>query len=198
MACKRIEAIGSDQPLDAIRQGLDVYLNSSTHKLTCFNWESSSQDLFRGSDNSIDVVDDSPIKDTFQWTYQCCTEFVHPQAGTGMFGLPDDTWSEEAVSRACQQLYPGSTWKPYPTILTYNTSSAPYTNVIYYVGLFDPVRAYEPREDLSSSVRVLTAPLGAHCNDVMMQRDSDPQWAIDIRQEEIKILSSWLQSRRWV
>lgn len=217
LACDRVAA--TSNAIDAIYHGLNVFHNS-TGKLRCFGWTSTvlpdekshpHLDSVAGTSalacksNSSTCRSEfwlekhsrsvgSPVKEIVPWMYQCCTQFIHPIAGTGMFALPADFWDEQGYMRACQSLYPGSVWNPIPTPLYFNNTfpAKPYSRVLYYVGMFDPVRSYEPSRDVTDTVKVLTVPQGAHCYDIMMQHPNDPQWAVDARQSEIAVLRSWL------
>jgi hypothetical protein len=164
----------------AIREGLNVYLNSTGSRI-CFDWSSGGGSL-----------SENPITELVPWLYQTCTQYVHPMAGTGFFALPHDRWSQEGVQRYCQTQYPGSVWDPLPTILTVNQTSLGFSKVLLYVGGYDPTKSLQPKSSLSSDVLVQTAFEGAHCVDIMMPRPSDPEWLLKTRMQEISILKLWL------
>lgn len=172
-------------------QALNLTYNSSSAHVQCFNVGSQ----LAGEQHA---TVESYATDATVWMYQCCTEFVQPQSGSGMFSFYHP-WDYDGFMKWCQTQYPGSKPNPYPAPLgPYNAPVANFTNVVFANGLFDPIRTFSPSKSLSSSVIALNIEYSAHCEDINIPpyKYTEPAALPQARSQEVAILKQWMEEKK--
>ncbi|XP_050213673.1 uncharacterized protein LOC126665041 [Mercurialis annua] len=66
------------------------------------------------------------------------------------------------------------------------------SNIIFANGLRDPWSSGGVLEDISDSVVAIYTKYGAHCADLYTPTSDDPDWLIEQRYKEIKIIGAWI------
>ncbi|KAI3683580.1 hypothetical protein L1987_84088 [Smallanthus sonchifolius] len=67
------------------------------------------------------------------------------------------------------------------------------SNIIFSNGLRDPYSSGGVLEDISKRILALKTTNGSHCLDILNSMESDPEWLIKQRKDEVKIISRWIR-----
>ncbi|KAE9449558.1 hypothetical protein C3L33_18547, partial [Rhododendron williamsianum] len=164
--------------LERIFEGVNVYYNY-TGEYDCFQ------------------LDDDP-HGLDGWNWQACTEMVMPMStsqDTSMYPASDfnytyykeDCWNSFRV-------------KPRPKWITtefgghdFKTALKMFgSNIIFANGLLDPWSGGGVLEDVSESIVSLVTEKGAHHLDLRAATAEDPDWLLEQRASEIKLIEGWL------
>ncbi|KAL1544093.1 lysosomal Pro-Xaa carboxypeptidase [Salvia divinorum] len=131
------------------------------------------------------------------WRWQTCSELVIP------IGIANDTMFEAdpydlaEYIKGCKQLY-GLSPRPHWITTYYGGHDIKLvlkrfgSNIIFSNGLRDPYSTGGVLEDLSESILAVTTRNGSHCLDILVAKDSDPEWLVMQRKTEVKIIEGWL------
>ncbi|MQM04353.1 hypothetical protein Taro_037150 [Colocasia esculenta] len=131
------------------------------------------------------------------WGWQTCTEIMLPVGPGGGPQSLFEPWPYDfqASRRWCMRKYhvePRPQWMA----TAYNITEALEqfgSNIIFANGLRDPYSDGGVLQDISPSIVALTTQEGSHCLDVAYPRPAtDPQWLIDQRNEELRIIRGWI------
>ncbi|XP_065866385.1 uncharacterized protein [Euphorbia lathyris] len=143
-----------------------------------------------------DVDDIALIGST--WELQVCTELVLPIGvynNNTMFDI--SPFDLNNFTKLCQQEF-GGTPRPHWAPIQFgghNIKSALgnfASNIIFSNGLRDPWSSGGILEDISDSIIAIHTDQGAHCLDVLSPTANDPDWLVEQREKEIKIIAAWL------
>ncbi|WCJ41653.1 Serine carboxypeptidase S28 family protein [Euphorbia peplus] len=142
-------------------------------------------------------VDDAPLYGT-TWELQVCTELIE------VIGVVDNNTMFEispfdlkSFIKSCQQVFgvtPRPHWAPIE-FGAHNVKSALgnfASNIIFSNGLRDPWSSGGILEDISDSIVAIHTDQGAHCLDVLSPTPNDPEWLVEQREKEIKVIAAWL------
>ncbi|CAM0882892.1 unnamed protein product [Alopecurus aequalis] len=164
--------------LERIYAGINIYYNY-TGTVDCFD------------------LDDDP-HGMGGWDWQACTEMVMPMSYSEELSMfPPDEFDYALYADYCVKSFGV---RPRPRWITtefggHNISSVLEkfgSNIIFFNGLLDPWSGGGVLKNISSSVVAIVAPLGAHHIDLRPATKDDPDWLVNIRESELKIISGWL------
>ncbi|KAI3695577.1 hypothetical protein L1987_78575 [Smallanthus sonchifolius] len=65
------------------------------------------------------------------------------------------------------------------------------SNIIFSNGLRDPYSSGGVLEDISENILALKTINGSHCLDILNSMETDPEWLVKQRKDEVKIISQW-------
>ncbi|GKU93947.1 hypothetical protein SLEP1_g7496 [Rubroshorea leprosula] len=66
------------------------------------------------------------------------------------------------------------------------------SNIIFSNGLRDPYSSGGVLENISKSIVAVKTKNGSHCLDILPASETDPQWLVEQRATEVKIIKQWL------
>ncbi|KAL3526925.1 hypothetical protein ACH5RR_011581 [Cinchona calisaya] len=178
--CSRIDSgPNGTSILQRIFEGVSVYYNY-TGTVECFN------------------LDDDP-HGMSGWDWQACTEMVMPLASSkesSMFPAFDYNYTDD--EEGCWIAF---NVKPRPTWISTefgghdikNTLKTFGSNIIFSNGLLDPWSGGSVLEDISETIVTLVTEKGAHHLDLRAATDKDPDWLVEQRESEVKLIKNWLK-----
>nr|XP_043610462.1 lysosomal Pro-X carboxypeptidase [Erigeron canadensis] len=132
------------------------------------------------------------------WRWQACSEMVMPIGITSNISMfQSEPYEEKLVIDDCVNRYgvrPRPHWATtyyggYDIRLALNKFGS---NIIFSNGLRDPYSSGGVLEDISDTILAVKATNGSHCLDLLNSRESDPEWLVEQRNEEVKIIKRWL------
>nr|GMC64039.1 lysosomal Pro-X carboxypeptidase [Ipomoea batatas] len=179
--CRRIDSLpDGTNILQRIFEGVSVYYNY-TGTVDCFD------------------LDDDP-HGMSGWDWQACTEMVMPVSSnskTSMFPAFDYEYSaDEEYCYNSYHVIPRPTW-----ITTefggHDIKTALGTfgsNIIFSNGLLDPWSGGSVLQNISETIVALVTKKGAHHLDLRAATPEDPDWLVEQRESEVKLIESWLNS----
>ncbi|KAK6798282.1 hypothetical protein RDI58_005984 [Solanum bulbocastanum] len=177
--CRKIDSLPDGASvLQRIFEGISVYYNY-TGKVDCFD------------------LNDDP-HGMSGWDWQACTEMIMPMASnrtTSMF--PEFYYDPKSNEEQCLKNFHV---KPRPTWITTEFGGHEFksalkafgSNIIFSNGLLDPWSGGSVLEDVSETIVALTTKKGAHHLDLRAATAEDPDWLLDQRSSEIKLIRGWL------
>lgn len=68
------------------------------------------------------------------------------------------------------------------------------SNIIFSNGLKDPYSSGGVLEDISKSMRAVTTVERSHCLDILYSTKTDPEWLVEQRNVEVKIIKEWMNT----
>ncbi|RAL46648.1 hypothetical protein DM860_004927 [Cuscuta australis] len=177
--CRRMDSLpNGTNILQRIFEGISVYYNY-TGTVNCFS------------------LDDDP-HGMSGWDWQACTEMIMPMASnknTSMF--PAFEYDYKSDEEYCYKSYHVT---PRPTWITtefggHDIKTALGTfgsNIIFSNGLLDPWSGGSVLENISDTIVALVTERGAHHLDLRAATAEDPDWLVDQRASEVKLIEGWL------
>ncbi|KAL6222748.1 hypothetical protein ACLB2K_006139 [Fragaria x ananassa] len=180
MVCRRIDGCpDGTSTLERVFEGISVYYNYSGNA-DCFELEDTS-----------DVGTDG-------WNWQACTEMVMPMSSSrdrSMFQTYDYNFS--SFQDWCWKELNA---KPRPTWITTEfgghdikaTLKNLGSNIIFSNGLLDPWSGGSVLQNISQSIVALVTEEGAHHIDLRFSTKGDPDWLVEQRESEVKLIQGWL------
>ncbi|GJX95962.1 lysosomal Pro-X carboxypeptidase [Tanacetum coccineum] len=177
--CNRIdESPDGTTILDRIFKGVSVYYNY-TGTVDCFD------------------LDDDP-HGMSGWDYQACTEMVMPMSSnrnSSMF--PEWDYNSTSYAEDCWdefRVIPRPAWittqfggRNIKSVLQSFGS-----NIIFSNGLLDPWSGGSVLENISDSIVALVTEKGAHHLDLRAATADDPDWLLEQRATEVKLIEGWI------
>lgn len=127
------------------------------------------------------------------WSFQACTEMVMPYCSNGKTDMFQPVpWNLTQFSNSCYaKYYVGA--DRYKALIEWggkHIQSA--SNIIFSNGLRDPWSLGGVLESLSDTLIAIKIPGACHHEDLRITGPNDPQVLKDARQQELKIISGWL------
>ncbi|KAJ4832088.1 hypothetical protein Tsubulata_037647 [Turnera subulata] len=181
--CKKIDnSPDGTSILERVFEGVSVYYNH-TGKVDCFE------------------LDDDP-HGLDGWNWQACTEMVMPMSGgkdTSMFPTYDFNYS--SFQEDCWNTFGVN---PRPRWITtefgghdINTALRTFgSNIIFSNGLLDPWSGGSVLHNISDTVVALVTKEGAHHIDLRPWTPEDPDWLVEQRETEVKLIQGWIDDYR--
>nr|AIA26578.1 serine protease [Cicer arietinum] len=177
--CRRIDG-GPDGTsiLERIYEGVNVYYNY-TGEAKCFE------------------LDDDP-HGLDGWNWQACTEMVMPMSSSQESSMfPPYEFNYLSFEEEC---FKNFGVKPRPKWITtefggHNIHAALKkfgSNIIFSNGLLDPWSGGSVLQNISESIVSLVTQEGAHHLDLRASTENDPDWLIEQRATEIKLIEGWI------
>ncbi|KAL1540868.1 lysosomal Pro-Xaa carboxypeptidase [Salvia divinorum] len=176
--CRRIDnCTDGISILQQIFEGVSVYYN------------------YTGTVDCFDLDDDPHGMDG--WNWQACTEMVMPMATSKDSMFPEGSYNYTSYEEWCLGDYHVI---PRPNWITTEFGGHGFkhalktfgSNIIFSNGLLDPWSGGSVLEDVSESIVALVTEKGAHHLDLRPSTAEDPDWLVEQREAEIKIIRSWL------
>ncbi|KAF8404809.1 hypothetical protein HHK36_009699 [Tetracentron sinense] len=179
--CRKIDSYpDGSSVLERIFAGVSIYYNY-TGTVDCFNLEDDPH----GMDG---------------WNWQACTEMIMPMSSdqhTSMFPTYDYSYSS----------YQAECWedfhvKPRPRWITTEFGGHDLravlktfgSNIIFSNGLLDPWSGGSVLQNVSETIVALVTEEGAHHIDLRASTDEDPDWLVEQRASEIKLIEGWVNN----
>ncbi|XP_010493391.1 PREDICTED: lysosomal Pro-X carboxypeptidase-like [Camelina sativa] len=138
--------------------------------------------------------------DDMAWRWQGCSEIVIPVGHDKQDTMfPTSPFNMTSFIEGCESNY-GVSPRPHWITTYYGIQDIKLilrrfgSNIIFSNGLSDPYSVGGVLEDLSDSVVAITTNNGSHCQDINLKSKGDPEWLVMQREEEIKIIDSWLST----
>uniref|UniRef100_A0A2N9J9L4 Lysosomal Pro-X carboxypeptidase n=1 Tax=Fagus sylvatica TaxID=28930 RepID=A0A2N9J9L4_FAGSY len=179
--CRKIDSLPSgSSTLERIFEGVSIYYNY-TGEVDCFQ------------------LDDDP-HGMDGWNWQACTEMVMPMASSrdvSMFPTYDYNYS--SFQEECWRDF---RVKPRPRWITtefgghdIKTTLKKFgSNIIFSNGLLDPWSGGSVLQNVSETIVALVTKEGAHHIDLRASSSEDPDWLVEQRVTEIKLIEGWISN----
>ncbi|XP_043699785.1 lysosomal Pro-X carboxypeptidase-like [Telopea speciosissima] len=179
MICKGIdEASEGTDILSRIFAGLVAYWgNLSCYDTNVFNYPSETSE---------------------GWSWQTCSEMVMPiGSGSNDTMFPGSPFNLSSFIEDCKDSYGVS---PRPHWITTQFGGHDIkrvlkrfgSNIIFSNGLKDPYSSGGVLENISPSLVAIHTKNGSHCLDIVNSLPDDPEWLVEQRNTEIRIIAGWL------
>ncbi|XP_050207014.1 uncharacterized protein LOC126656479 [Mercurialis annua] len=177
--CRRIDGCpDGTNNLERVFEGVSVYYNY-TGNVDCFE------------------LDDDP-HGLSGWNWQACTEMVMPMASSkneSMFrtyefnytSFEEECWEEFRVVPRPRWITTEFGGLDIKTALQ-NFAS----NIIFSNGLLDPWSGGGVLQNISETVVALVTKEGAHHIDLRPSTPEDPDWLVELRATEVKLIEGWI------
>ncbi|XP_030538919.2 lysosomal Pro-X carboxypeptidase-like [Rhodamnia argentea] len=177
--CRKIDGCPDGTSiLERVFEGVGVYYNY-TGEVDCFE------------------LDDDP-HGMDGWNWQACTEMVMPMSSSpdaSMFPAYDFNFS--AFQEECWTNFKVN---PRPRWITTEFGGKDImtnlktfgSNIIFSNGFLDPWSGYSVTQNVSDSIVALNTQEGAHHIDLRAATAQDPNWLVEQRATEIKLIKKWL------
>ncbi|GER41306.1 serine carboxypeptidase S28 family protein [Striga asiatica] len=177
--CKKIDnSPYGTSILQRIFQGVSIYYNY-TGTVECFDLEDDPHGMSG-------------------WNWQACTEMVMPMSSSKEYSMfPAYDYNYTSDEKWCLENY---NVKPRPTWISTEFGGHGFkdalkefgSNIIFSNGLLDPWSGGSVLEDISETIVSLVTEKGAHHLDLRSSTPDDPDWLIEQRATEIKLIQDWL------
>ncbi|KAK8973892.1 hypothetical protein V6N11_013049 [Hibiscus sabdariffa] len=179
--CRKIDGSPPDSSiLERIFNGVSVFYNY-TGGVDCFQ------------------LDDDP-HGIDGWDWQACTEIVMPMGSdrnTSMFPAYD--WDYSAFREGCKRDFQVT---PRPRWITTEFGGHGIehalkffgSNIIFSNGLLDPWSGGSVLKNISETIVALVTEEGAHHIDLRASTMEDPDWLVEQRATEVKLIQGWLDN----
>ncbi|XP_058765202.1 uncharacterized protein LOC131638651 [Vicia villosa] len=177
--CRRIDGgPAGTSILERIYEGVNVYYNY-TGEAKCFE------------------LDDDP-HGLSGWDFQACTEMVMPMSCSKESSMyPPYEYNYSSFEEDCFKKFGV---KPRPRWITtefgghdiHNVLKNFGSNIIFSNGLLDPWSGGSVLQDISESIVSLVTKEGAHHIDLRASTKNDPDWLVNQRATEIKLIQGWI------
>ncbi|KAK2981234.1 hypothetical protein RJ640_030623 [Escallonia rubra] len=171
--CRKIDSCpDGTSVLERVFEGVTVYYNY-TGEVDCFE------------------LDDDP-HGMDGWNWQACSEMVMPMSSSrdsSMF--PEYNFSYSLFDEGCWNDY---RVKSRPTWITTEFGGHIFgSNIIFSNGLLDPWSGGSVLGNISKSIIALVAEKGAHHIDLRAATVNDPDWVMEQRAAEVKVIEGWIK-----
>ncbi|KAF7123486.1 hypothetical protein RHSIM_Rhsim12G0167100 [Rhododendron simsii] len=134
------------------------------------------------------------------WTWQVCSELVIPVGiGVNDTMFQPDPFNLKQFIESCRSLY-GVSPRPHWISTYFGGHDIKLvlrrfaSNIIFSNGLRDPYSSGGVLENLSDTLLAVHTVKGSHCLDILTATKTDPQWLIDQRKVEVKIIEGWFET----
>ncbi|XP_059643915.1 uncharacterized protein LOC132285736 [Cornus florida] len=140
----------------------------------------------------------TPSQTSVGWRWQTCSEMVMPigrDSNDTMF-QPSPFNLNDFINE-CKDSY-GVPPRPHWVTTYYGGHDIKLvlqrfaSNIIFSNGLRDPYSSAGVLEDISDSLLAIYTANGSHCLDILGAKETDPNWLVNQRQIEIKIIEGWI------
>ncbi|KAJ7981088.1 Lysosomal Pro-X carboxypeptidase, partial [Quillaja saponaria] len=155
---------------------------------------------FKGDEPCLDTTDIGPAfmdEIGLGWEWQICTELVFPMGWGNETMFQPHHFDIEAYSLNCMDKY-GVRPRPHWVTTYYGGHDIKLilqrfgSNIIFSNGLKDPFSIGGVLENISDSLVALYTVNGSHCLDLHPATPTDPEWLVNQRKEEVRIIKGWI------
>ncbi|KAG8089022.1 hypothetical protein GUJ93_ZPchr0011g28157 [Zizania palustris] len=182
--CRAIDHPSSGKDtLSLVKDVMTIYYNN-TGELACFGGGG----------------DEDPYGMFAGWNWQACTEMIltmsYGVSNSSIF--PPDPFNFTDILAGCRD-YTGLPPRPYWIEAHFggfdigNVLKRSASNIIFFNGLRDPWSSGGVLKSISESIIALVEPQGAHHVDLRFSSKEDPDWLVQVRRKEMRIIARWLR-----
>ncbi|XP_058757661.1 uncharacterized protein LOC131630933 [Vicia villosa] len=131
------------------------------------------------------------------WKWQTCSEMVMPIAKGNSSMFQPEPFNFHKFAKQCKKDF-GVIPRPHWITTYYGGRNIKLvlqkfgSNIIFSNGLKDPYSSGGVLKNLSDSIIALTTVNGTHVMDMSGANEYDPDWLVDQRRKEVKIIKGWL------
>lgn len=131
------------------------------------------------------------------WFWQTCSEMAFPIGITRNTMFPPEPFNLNSFSNACKSEF-GVPPRPHWVTTYFGGHDIKLilhrfaSNIIFSNGLQDPYSSGGVLKNISSTVVAIYTAKGSHCLDIHGADKSDPDWLVEQRKTEVKIMKKWL------
>ncbi|GLT51281.1 hypothetical protein SLA2020_247010 [Shorea laevis] len=131
------------------------------------------------------------------WRWQTCSEMVIPIGIGNDTMFPPSPFDLSSFESKCKRKY-GVPPRPHWITSYYGGHDIKFilqrfgSNIIFSNGLRDPYSSGGVLENISKSIVAVKTKNGSHCLDILRASETDPQWLVEQRATEVKIIKQWL------
>ncbi|KAI7745947.1 hypothetical protein M8C21_002649 [Ambrosia artemisiifolia] len=133
------------------------------------------------------------------WQWQVCSEMVIPIGVTSNVSMfPSSPYDEKEYDDGCDKMF-GVMPRPHWATTYYGGQNIRMilskfgSNIIFSNGLRDPYSSGGVLEDISDTILAVKTTNGSHCLDILKSKETDPEWLVNQRKEEVKIIGRWFR-----
>lgn len=170
---------------NALLTALNLMYNS-TGQVNCYDGNHLSPYFHAPAKNQQGI-------DRYTFGYLCCTQFVQPIGGRGIFSV-DTPWSLAQFSKYCNKLYnvqpKPEWWKNYVYEPLKKAS-----RIVFVNGEFDPVRVFSPATSEGRQWHVFNVKNMAHCENTLGYSSYDSKELVSVRKTILSILKTWVKAK---
>ncbi|CAG5125800.1 unnamed protein product [Candidula unifasciata] len=183
VACQKI--LEASDPLKGLAAAAGVLYNTS---VPCYDFKSEY----------IPCADPTGCgigPDAIAWDYQACTELALPDGSNNVTDMfPVIPWNLELKKEYCQKTYGITTRNNWAGIEFLGLKISSSSNIIFSNGNLDPWQGGGISSNISDSIIAVSVIGGAHHLDLRASNPLDPPGVIQAREQEKRIISSWIKS----
>ncbi|GLT80827.1 hypothetical protein SLA2020_522420 [Shorea laevis] len=139
-----------------------------------------------------------PTDQNLGWRWQVCSEMVMPIGhGKDDSMFPPAPFNLNTFTKACKSLF-GVQPQPHWITTYYGGYDLKLilhrfgSNIIFSNGLRDPYSSGGVLENISDSVVAIYTVNGSHCLDILPAKESDPEWLMLQRKNEVETIEGWI------
>lgn len=177
--CRRIDkGPAGTSILERIYEGVNVYYNY-TGEAKCFE------------------LDDDP-HGLSGWNFQACTEMVMPMSSSRKSSMfPPYEYNYSSFQVDCLKNF-GVKPRPKQITTVFGGHNIHLelrkfgSNIIFSNGLLDPWSGGSVLQNISKSIVSLVTEEGAHHIDLRASTENDPDWLVEQRATEVKLIQGWI------
>ncbi|XP_028777198.1 lysosomal Pro-X carboxypeptidase-like [Neltuma alba] len=177
--------------IDGASSGSDILSKIYEGVVAYYKYKGNDSCKFNGPANAIE-------KETAEgWGWQRCSEMVMQiERGNGTM-FPPEPFDLRSFMEQCERDY-GVLPRPHWVTTYYGGHDIKLilqrfaSNIIFSNGLRDPFSAGGVLHNISDSVIAISTVNGSHCLDMLRANQSDPDWLIQQRRQEVDIIKSWI------
>ncbi|KAL1345520.1 hypothetical protein HN51_019248 [Arachis hypogaea] len=131
------------------------------------------------------------------WRWQTCSEMVIPISIGNNSLLEPSPFNYESFARDCKKKF-GVAPRPHWVTTYYGGHDIKLvlknfgSNIIFSNGLRDPYSSGGVLNNISDSLIAVHTANGSHCLDMLGAKKTDPNWLVEQRKTEIKIMKGWI------
>ncbi|KAF3970937.1 hypothetical protein CMV_005408 [Castanea mollissima] len=180
--CRKIDSLPDGTSiLKRIFEGISVYYNY-TGDVDCFE---------------VDAEDPHGLDG---WNWQACTEMVMPMSSSKDVSMfPTFDYNYSSFQEECWKDF---SVKPRPRWITTEFGGHDIkatlknfgSNIIFANGLLDPWSGSSVLQNISETIVALNTEEGAHHVDLRAATAEDPDWLVEQRATEIKLIEGWINN----
>ncbi|KAF5822720.1 putative lysosomal Pro-Xaa carboxypeptidase [Helianthus annuus] len=133
------------------------------------------------------------------WQWQVCSEMVIPIGITSNVSMfPSSPYDAKEYDDDCDKMF-GVMPRPHWATTYYGGQDIRMilskfgSNIIFSNGLRDPYSSGGVLEDISENILAVKTTNGSHCLDILKSVETDPEWLVKQRKDEVKIISRWFR-----
>ncbi|KAK9056045.1 hypothetical protein SSX86_027132 [Deinandra increscens subsp. villosa] len=144
-------------------------------------------------------MEESDDQTSIGWSWQACSEMGSPIGITSNVSMfQRSPYDANENIRNCMENF-GVMPRPHWATTYYGGQDIRMilsrfgSNIIFSNGLRDPYSSGGVLEDISQNIIALKTTNGSHCLDIQISQETDPEWLVKQRKDEVKIINRWFR-----